>query len=154
MRIILTILLFNISITLFGQPLNMRNDSVKVGQFIALYDIYFEFNQPNLIDSNQVELEMIVNYLLKHTNIHIELGVHTNFRGSDEYNMNMSKKRAVVLKNYLVKKGIKASRIVAIGFGETKPVIEYEDLKKFYDTHVCGYYLKSNRRVTVVITKV
>lgn len=155
MKDILLILFIAIPSGIFAQPLDMENDSVvKVGQFVALYEVYFEFNNPLLVDSNQVELDMIVNFLLKHKNINIEIGVHTDFRGSDNYNLNMSKKRATSLKKYIVNKGVEENRVVAIGFGEAKPVIEYEDWKNFYDTHVCGYYLRSNRRVTVVITKI
>lgn len=148
------ILLLSISFIIKSQTLNLKVDSAKVGQFIPLYDIYFEFNSPNLLDSNQLELNMIVDYLIMNKNVHIEIGVHTGFRGSDKYNLKMSKKRAITLKEYLVSKRIGKNRINAIGFGETKPVIEYEDWTNFYDTHVCGYYLKSNRRITVVITKI
>ncbi len=149
---LLIILLF-ISVGSYAQPFKFFDGSLKEGQFAVFYDIYFEFNSPNLYDTNQVELDVITDFLLEHKNIQVEIGVHTSFRGSDAYNLKMSNKRAEVLKAYFVSKGIKEKRAVFIGFGESKPVIEYEDWRNFKDTHACGYYTKGNRRITVVITK-
>jgi outer membrane protein OmpA-like peptidoglycan-associated protein len=50
------------------------------------------------------------------------LSSHTDCRGTDTYNQDLSFRRAKSAKNYLVSKGIKASRIKIMGYGETKPV--------------------------------
>lgn len=147
----LFIILSFTTLSSFGQVFSLSDSLVSKGQYIALYDIYFEFNKENLQETEQLQLDSLVTFLKKNTKVNIELGVHTDFRGSDDYNLNISQKRADFLKNYLQTKGISSNRIVAIGFGETKPVIEYEDWKKIKDTHRCGYYGRSNRRVTIVI---
>ena len=147
----LFIILSFTTLSSFGQVFSLSDSLVSKGQYVALYDIYFEFNKENLQETEQLQLDSLVTFLKKNTKVNIELGVHTDFRGSDDYNLNISQKRADFLKNYLQTKGISSNRIVAIGFGETKPVIEYEDWKKIKDTHRCGYYGRSNRRVTIVI---
>ena len=150
MKTLLIVLTFT-TLHSFGQVFSLSDSLISKGQYIALYDIYFEFNKENLQEIEQLQLDSLVYFLKKNKKVKIEIGIHTDFRGSDEYNLNISQKRAGFLKNYLQTKGINSNRIAAIGFGETKPVIEYEDWKKNLDTHRCGYYGRSNRRVTVVI---
>lgn len=147
----LFIILSFTTLTSFGQVFSLSDSLVSKGQYIALYDIYFEFNKENLKEIEQLQLDSLVDFLKKNKKVKIEVGVHTDFRGSDDYNLNISQKRAEFLKSYLQIKGISSNRMVAIGFGETKPVIEYEDWKKIKDTHRCGYYGRSNRRITIVI---
>jgi outer membrane protein OmpA-like peptidoglycan-associated protein len=52
----------------------------------------------------------------------IELGSHTDSKGSDEYNMRLSENRSKSVVDYLISKGISSSRLVAKGYGETKPI--------------------------------
>jgi len=134
-----------------SQPFKLTDTTVKVGQFQHLYDIHFDLGSPNLQITGLVQLDSVLQFLKINPTVKIELGVHTDFRGDDKLNLDLSKKRALTLNKYLVDKGIDAKRIKAIGFGETKSVIEYEDWKKIMDTHRCGYYGHGNRRVTIVV---
>ena len=52
----------------------------------------------------------------------MEIGGHTDSTGEDAYNMGLSQRRAESVRSYLVSKGVKASRLEAKGYGETKPV--------------------------------
>jgi OOP family OmpA-OmpF porin len=54
----------------------------------------------------------------------VELEGHTDSFGTDQYNQDLSERRAAAVKDYLVKKGVEASRISARGFGSTKPIAE------------------------------
>jgi len=56
----------------------------------------------------------------------IEIGGHTDSRGSDEYNLQLSQQRATSVMNYLVKNGIKATRLSAVGYGEKNPIADNE----------------------------
>jgi outer membrane protein OmpA-like peptidoglycan-associated protein len=140
-----------LSFELFSQPFKLSDTSVKVGQFQYLYDIHFELGSANLQSSGLVQLDSVFQFLVNNPTTKIELGVHTDFRGDDNMNLELSKKRATTLKKYLVEKGINADRINAIGFGETKPIIKYEDWKEIMDKHRCGYYGRGNRRVSIVV---
>ena len=52
----------------------------------------------------------------------VEVGAHTDNVGSDSYNQGLSQRRASSIRNYLISKGIDGDRILAKGYGETKPV--------------------------------
>jgi len=150
LRPFIILILFIPTLT-FGQPFKLSDKNVKKGQFIALWEIYFEAFKPNLQTKPQLQLDSVNSFLINNKDVLVEIGVHTDFRGDDKLNLKLSQDRADTLKKYLIKKGIDPKRITAIGFGETKPVIEYEDWKTLMDTHRCGYYGKTNRRVTVVV---
>lgn len=134
----------------FGQVFSLSDDDVHKGEYIALYDIHFEFAKAEIIEE-QPQLDTLVMFLKRNKFVKVEIGIHSGFRGSDTYNLNMTQQRAQSLKNYLVEKGVNEKLIIVKGFGESKSVIEYEDWKKLMETHRCGYYGKGNRRVTVVI---
>jgi outer membrane protein OmpA-like peptidoglycan-associated protein len=72
---------------------------------------------------NQVALTLQANMQLKK----IRVEGHTDERGSDVYNLNLSQKRAESVMAYLVGRGVKEERIEAVGYGETKPVVDGHD---------------------------
>jgi len=146
------ILIFSLfSIHVFSQPFYFTDTVIKKGQFLPLWEIHFDLASADLQVKPQPQLDSLVDFLIKNRTLKVEIGVHTDFRGEDNANLILSKQRANTLENYLIKKGVEKSRLKAIGFGENKPVIEYEDWKRYKDTHRCGYYKKGNRRVTVVV---
>jgi outer membrane protein OmpA-like peptidoglycan-associated protein len=57
----------------------------------------------------------------------VEISAHTDNRGSDAYNLQLSQKRAESVVNYLISKGIAANRIIAKGYGESKPLASNDD---------------------------
>ncbi len=71
---------------------------------------------------------------------------YTDRIGTNEYNLKLSRRRADAVKAYLVKKGVPAARLVAIGKGEANPVVECRDTKKQAELIKC---LEPNRRVEV-----
>ena len=60
-------------------------------------------------------------------NIKIELMSHTDSRGTEDYNMKLSQKRAEAAVKYLTKKGINTRRIKAKGYGKSKPLASNDD---------------------------
>ena len=60
--------------------------------------------------------------MIAHPGLHLEVEGHTDAVGSDEYNQQLSEKRAVVVRDYLVQQGIPADTIVSRGMGKTQPV--------------------------------
>lgn len=94
----------------------------KVDEPIVLKNIYFEFNSFDLNVPSMETLDNLVKILSDNADISIELSAHTDSVGSDEYNFNLSSKRAQACVDYIVSKGIPSSRITAKGYGETMPV--------------------------------
>lgn len=148
MKKILFFLLFLPSIA-FTQHLKLTDSTFIKGQFIALYNINFDFVSPTVQRTSQ--LDSLVQFLISNDSLIVELGIHTGFRGSQEYNLELSQKRARSLCNYLVENSIEESRLTCIGYGENKPVIEYEDWAKLEETHSCYAYELGNRRITIMI---
>jgi peptidoglycan-associated lipoprotein len=70
-----------------------------------------------------VALDKLVETLNDNPNITIELSSHTDARGNDEFNLDLSQQRAQSVVNYLISKQIAADRLVAKGYGETQPKV-------------------------------
>jgi peptidoglycan-associated lipoprotein len=90
---------------------------------ITVENIFFDFDSHVLRPESMVSLDKLVETLNDNPNITIELSSHTDSRGNDEYNMNLSQARAQAVVDYLISKGIADDRLVAKGYGESKPKI-------------------------------
>ncbi|MBK8670291.1 MAG: OmpA family protein [Saprospiraceae bacterium] len=85
-------------------------------------NIFYDFDKWDITEKAAVELERLISFLEDNVNISIELSSHTDSRGNDPYNMDLSSKRAKSAVEYLVLRGMDPERLVAKGYGETKPV--------------------------------
>ncbi|MDD4685607.1 MAG: OmpA family protein [Bacteroidales bacterium] len=92
------------------------------GESVVLNNIFFETNTFSLLPSSQSELNTLLELLQKNKNIVIEISGHTDNVGSQEYNLELSTKRANSVKTYLEEMGIEAIRLKSKGFGQTKPI--------------------------------
>lgn len=92
------------------------------GESVVLNNIFFETNDYSLLPNSQSELNILLELLEKNRNIVIEISGHTDNVGSQEYNLELSSKRANSVKTYLEEKGIEAIRLKSKGFGQTKPI--------------------------------
>jgi outer membrane protein OmpA-like peptidoglycan-associated protein len=90
-----------------------------------------------LIASSYPTLEEIVKILSAHSDISVEIQGHTDSTASDAHNLDLSKRRAKTVMNYLKSKGIAASRMTAKGYGESRPM----------DTNATVKGRTNNRRV-------
>ena len=113
---------------------------------IKIKPIYFDFDKWNIRKDAALELKNVLSILNKYPTMKIEVGAHTDFRGSDIYNLMLSKKRAKSVKNYLIGQGINANRITSAGYGETQPV---NNCTKIGTCDEAGY--NKNRRCEFVI---
>jgi peptidoglycan-associated lipoprotein len=91
---------------------------------ISLKNIYYALNSAELTDSSRSSLDRLVTILKETPNVRVSLNSHTDAQGDDGYNMTLSQKRAQSVVNYLVKNGIAANRLEAIGHGESQLVIK------------------------------
>jgi len=88
---------------------------------IEVENIFFDLDKADLRPESMVSLDRLVETLNDNPNIVIELGSHTDARASDEYNIDLSRRRAQSVVNYLIEKGISRERLVAKGYGESQP---------------------------------
>ncbi|HQK37361.1 MAG TPA: OmpA family protein [Bacteroidales bacterium] len=88
---------------------------------IELPNIFYDFNKWDLRPESMVSLDELVETLNDNPNVTIELMSHTDSRGTDEFNMELSQKRAQSVVDYLIAKGIAPDRLSARGYGESQP---------------------------------
>ena len=95
---------------------------VDIGKVADVKPIYFDLNSDVINSEASLELDKVVKAMQENPNIIIELGSHTDARGDDAYNMDLSDKRAKSSVSYIVSKGISKSRLKAKGYGESQLV--------------------------------
>jgi peptidoglycan-associated lipoprotein len=93
----------------------------RIPVIIELPNIEYEYDKADLLPESTVALDGLVKTLNDNPHITIELRAHTDFRGNDDYNMELSLQRAQSCVDYLILKGIDPERLTARGFGETRP---------------------------------
>ncbi len=89
---------------------------------IVLNNIYFDFDKYELKQESFTELSRVVKFLNDNPNVKIEISAHTDSKGSDDYNLSLSQKRAESVVSYLTSKGIDPARLFAKGYGEAIPL--------------------------------
>lgn len=95
---------------------------ISVGEVVKLENIYYDFDKYNIRPDAAKELDRFVSFMQKYPGMGVELRSHTDCRGSDNYNMWLSQKRAESAVAYVIKNGIEKGRISARGYGESMPV--------------------------------
>ncbi|MFA7274519.1 MAG: OmpA family protein [Crocinitomicaceae bacterium] len=95
---------------------------------MILANIRYEFDSPNLTKESKNILDTTLLLIMnKYPNTKIEIMAHTDSKGSDEYNLKLSQKRAESVVQYLIKQGIDKNRLSAKGYGETLPIAPNEN---------------------------
>ncbi len=102
-------------------------DKLCIGEKIPIEDIYYNYDKWDIRNDAKKSLNNLVDLLNKYNDMKIELGSHTDARGSDAYNETLSQKRAKSAVNYIISRGISKSRIVAKGYGEKQLKVNYSD---------------------------
>jgi outer membrane protein OmpA-like peptidoglycan-associated protein/tetratricopeptide (TPR) repeat protein len=87
---------------------------------VILQPIYFDFNKSNITDQGATELDKLVGVMNEYPEMVIFAKSHTDSRGKDNYNMNLSDRRAKSTVQYLLSRGISKERISGQGFGESE----------------------------------
>ncbi len=90
-----------------------------------VFYIYYEFDQYELTKKAKNKIDTTLYAILEETpDIIVEISSHTDSQGDSAYNQELSQKRAQKVVDYLIKKGIEESRLVAKGYGETQPIAD------------------------------
>jgi outer membrane protein OmpA-like peptidoglycan-associated protein/tetratricopeptide (TPR) repeat protein len=114
-----------------GGEVNVSADLTPIEEIITdvltLNEIYFEFNKSNITKEAAFELDKAVEAMKARPNLVVMIKAHTDSRGSDQYNMNLSNRRAKSTVQYIISKGIDKSRISGQGYGESEPKVKCGD---------------------------
>ncbi len=122
---------------------NILMTPIEVGITVRLKNIYFDFDKTTLKEESFVELNKVVDFLNQNPKISVEIAGHTDSKGSDQYNLNLSQGRSQSVVDYIISQGISSSRLQAHGYGETKPI----------DSNDTDEGRANNRRVEFTVLK-
>ncbi|WP_274474960.1 OmpA family protein [Mangrovimonas aestuarii] len=92
------------------------------GELYTLKNVQFEFDKAQIMKGTEIELNNLYNHLSANKNLQLEIFGHTDNKGSDAYNQELSTNRAKAIADYLIEKGIEPSKIKYIGYGSSKPI--------------------------------
>nr|WP_068888039.1 OmpA family protein [Pedobacter panaciterrae] len=98
----------------------------EIDKPIVLKDVLYEFDKATLTEDSKVKLDHLFSIMEDNPKIEIELSAHTDSKGSEAYNMDLSIRRAKSCVDYLVSKGIPISRMTSRGYGKTRPIAPNE----------------------------
>lgn len=87
---------------------------------IVIPNIYYDYDKTSLRPESMVVLDSLFGFFLQNPDLTIEIGSHTDSRGSDAYNAKLSQGRAQSVVDYLIAKGLPPNRLQAKGYGESK----------------------------------
>jgi outer membrane protein OmpA-like peptidoglycan-associated protein len=120
------------TITTVGQPFGIIKDTILVDKIekdaiIALKNIYYDFDKWDILPTSEIELNKLIKIMNDYPSMKVELGSHTDSRGTGAYNEMLSQKRSDSAVEYIVNNGIQKERIIAKGYGESVLLNKCED---------------------------
>ncbi|MGC4057988.1 MAG: OmpA family protein [Chitinophagaceae bacterium] len=108
------------------QPLNdtIFMSRLQVGAVIKIENIYYDYDKANIREDAKPSLERLIDVLKTHPGMAIRINAHTDCRGADAYNQNLSQRRAASVVRWLTENGVGADRMESKGYGESNPVTD------------------------------
>ena len=142
----------NLTIPQYTRSTSFKNRDLmlmklKINEIYKLENVYYDFDKWNIRQDASAELDKVVSFLKQNTGVSIELGSHTDSRGTDRYNDKLADRRAESAVKYIVGNGISKDRITAKGYGETQLVNKCADNVECTDAEH-----QANRRTVIKIT--
>ncbi len=102
----------------------IRLKKIEIGKRIILRNIFFDFDKATIRSESEAELTRLKEVLDENPGIKVEISGHTDSKGNDDYNLQLSKDRAQAVVEYLIAKGVEKTRLIYAGYGETQPIAE------------------------------
>ncbi|MBK6993765.1 MAG: OmpA family protein [Lewinellaceae bacterium] len=108
------------------KPDDLSLQKLEPGKTIQLKNIYFEFDKDELMPRSYVELNKLLKIMRENPKLSIEIVGHTDALGDDDYNLELSRRRALAVVNFLQQNKISKNRLRSHGDGEAKPIASNE----------------------------
>jgi outer membrane protein OmpA-like peptidoglycan-associated protein len=155
--------MMNAKLDLILAELKRQNDNVELpvesyseeaatalneGKKLILQNILFDYNKARLRGSSEKELDKLATFLLEQKDIKLTVAGHTDAIGDPAYNLRLSRARAEAVVAYLVSKGVSASRLKSVGYGQTRPIAR--NLSADGQDNPLGRQM--NRRIEISVT--
>ena len=93
------------------------------GEIIRIENIFFDFDSASLRPESYLQLNRLARILIDHPEFGVIVMAHTDDRGKDAYNLDLSRRRAYSVLKYMIMVGYDVGHIRNEGFGETKPAV-------------------------------
>lgn len=100
---------------------------LKAGQKIVLERIYFDFDKSDIREESVIELNKLLMFLSANPNVVVEISGHTDSRGTADYNVKLSMRRAKSVVAWLKARGVPSKRLVAKGYGKSRHIAPNEN---------------------------
>ena len=100
---------------------------------VVIDNIFYDFDKATLRPESKKALDEMIKMLNDNPNVTIELGAHTDRKGTDQYNERLAQRRAQSVVDYLIAGGIEAARLEAKGYGESVPKTINKKMAKQFD---------------------
>jgi outer membrane protein OmpA-like peptidoglycan-associated protein len=107
---------------LSAQLQNVRTRETDDGVVFTMSDVLFEFDRADLKPGARQDLDRIAGFLRDNPNRQVLIEGHTDARGTEQYNADLSQRRAEAVRSHLASQGVEADQITARGYGEAYPV--------------------------------
>ncbi|NJM94940.1 MAG: OmpA family protein, partial [Cytophagales bacterium] len=114
---------------------SMVLEKLVVNRAIVLEHIYYDFDKADIREDAKPDLDFLVDLLRDNPDIKIELSSHTDSRGEEDYNLDLSQRRAESAVRYMASRGIDPGRMIARGYGETKPLVPNAQTEEEHQTN-------------------
>ncbi|MDP2724066.1 MAG: carboxypeptidase regulatory-like domain-containing protein [Bacteroidales bacterium] len=122
-----------------GTDMDFQLLKIQTQSEVVINNIYFDYNLATLREVSRIELNKLASMMRETPGVSIQINAHTDARGRNEYNMELSAQRAAAVVNYLVDQGVSRNRLIAKGWGENQLLIPKANSE---DEH------QANRRTT------
>lgn len=141
------LLMFCISMG-FSQSFSLNDTSFTVGDIYRPdTSIYFDFDKANIQERSFYQLDLVASFLITNPTLQIEIGAHSDTRGSNMYSRCLTCNRARSVKQYLIDKGISVDRLIDKGYSEHEPLIPESEINKLKTAREKEEAHATNRRV-------
>lgn len=127
-------------------------DKIQPEKTYRLSSIYYNYNDFALLPEAKLTLDTLFDILIENPEIKMELSSHTDSKGSEDYNLQLSQKRAQSCVNYLIAKGINMNRLFAKGYGASKPLQDCSLLPECTTAQDCPCF-QLNRRTAFKVLR-
>lgn len=107
--------------------IDLNLERIEIGKGIKIENIYYDYNKSFIRPDAALELNKIVLLMIDNPTIKVEMGSHTDARGSDAYNLKLSQRRAKAAMDYIIAQGIDKDRMSSKGYGETTLINNCKD---------------------------